>query len=220
VKFVEEELIGRKCYGGLDLAKNRDITGLVLLFPPVGEEKDFKILCRFWCPKKNAEERSRKDKVDYLQWANDGYLSLTPGNVTDFKYIEKDIVDLARDYQIVSIGYDPWNATYLATNLISQGAPMREFRQTVTNFNEPCGFLEKLAIEGYLSHNMNPVLRWMNGNVALYKNREGLIKIDKRESTEKVDGMVALAEAIGEYLHFEGQQEEENIFNDEGMIFF
>ena len=35
----EEELIGRTCYGGLDLSSTSDITAFVLVFPPRNDEE-------------------------------------------------------------------------------------------------------------------------------------------------------------------------------------
>lgn len=34
-----DELEGRRCYGGLDLASTTDITAFVLIFPPYGDEE-------------------------------------------------------------------------------------------------------------------------------------------------------------------------------------
>lgn len=211
-------LAGRKCYAGLDLAKTRDMTALVLLFPPEEDGEPFDVLCRFYCPEDNAAERTRNDQVPYMDWIREGNLIATPGNVTDYAYIEQDIMRLSSTYQFANIQYDPWNATYLATRLIEQGAPMQEMRQTVTNFNEPCNFLEKAVLQGQLRHGGDPILAWMNSNVTLYRNSTGLVKIDKEKSQEKVDGMVALAMAFAGYLNAE--DEGPSVYNERGIEFF
>ncbi|MGM1324448.1 terminase TerL endonuclease subunit, partial [Corynebacterium macclintockiae] len=39
-----DELEGRPCYGGLDLASTTDITAFVLVFPPYGEDEKYRIV--------------------------------------------------------------------------------------------------------------------------------------------------------------------------------
>ena len=72
--------------------------------------------------------------------------------------------------------------------------------------------LEKLVLEGKVHHYGNPVLAWMCGNVELKRDPAGNIKIDKGKSKEKVDGMVALAEALGGYMS--GPAESGYIYED------
>ena len=43
-------------------------------------------------------------------------------------------------------------------------------------------------------------MRWRAGNVELRRDPADNIKIDKKRSSEKVDGMVALVMALGGYL--------------------
>ncbi|MTI32808.1 terminase large subunit [Xanthovirga aplysinae] len=194
-----EALKGRECFGGLDLAVTRDITALILLFPNE-EEETFDILPFFWVPADNARERAERDQVDYPTWIREGFIFDTPGNVTDYGFIKQTILDLAEKYQIRSIAYDRYNATQLVLELTDEGLEMAPFGQGFVSMSAPTKELEKLAMQGKLQHSGNPVLRWMCSNVELRRDPAGNIKIDKAKSTEKVDGMVALAMAIGEYL--------------------
>ena len=46
----------------------------------------------------------------------------------------------------------------------------------------------------------NPVIRWMFRNVVIYRDANDNIKMDKKRSTEKIDGCVAMANAYGAYM--------------------
>ena len=49
-------------------------------------------------------------------------------------------------------------------------------------------------------HEGNPVLRWMFSNVTIQKDDNGNIRPSKKKSKEKIDGVVALAMALGVML--------------------
>ena len=199
-KFDLDKLLGRKCYVGLDAASVRDISSAAYFFPKIDGEKKHKIFMRYWVPEDNARKRSKEDKVPYLQWIADGCITATPGNVTDYEYIQQEIIDSAEDYDIQSLGYDPWNAHQLATNVYAAGIEVQKFAQTTGNFNEPIKWIERNIFQGKLDHGLDPVLRWMLGNVELIRDTNGNRKFDKRKAREKIDGMVALAMAVGQYL--------------------
>ena len=77
----EKELLGRECYGGLDLSSSIDITAFVLVFPPRDESEKYVILPYFWIPEENMNIRVRRDHVPYDVWAKQGMLMTTEGNV-------------------------------------------------------------------------------------------------------------------------------------------
>lgn len=191
--FNPNVLDGEVCFAGLDLSTTTDITALVLYFPESNAT-----LCKFWIPEDNAELRERRDRVPYLTWAKQGHITRTPGNVVDYTFVRAQINELAKKYELQLIGYDPWNARHLAQQLKDEdGLPMVEFRQGYVSMNEPCKALEALVIGEKLRHGGNPVLRWMASNVTVATDPAGNIKMDKGRSTERIDGMVALAMAIG-----------------------
>jgi phage terminase large subunit-like protein len=81
------DLTGRPCYGGLDLASTTDLAALVLCFPPIEENEPFYTLSFSWVPAESIRERSRRDKVPYNVWRDQGHIEATPGAVIDYNYI-------------------------------------------------------------------------------------------------------------------------------------
>lgn len=208
--FDSSTLDGRLCFGGLDLSKNRDITALALFFPRQSDKAKHHVLMRFWCPEENARERNRLDGIPYLQWARDGWLTLTPGDIIDTEYIEAEILSCLDQYKFHSCAYDRWRATELVKDILEKtgsattdtGAFMEGFTQTAGHFVAPLTELEKMVMRKQINHGRNPVLEWMNRNVVIFSDTNGNFKIDKAKSSEKVDGMVALGMAIGQWMTY------------------
>jgi phage terminase large subunit-like protein len=208
------DLTGKECYGGLDLASTRDITALVLQFPDVNGKRQ--ILPIFWMPEMNYQERVERDKVNYDVWIREGFIRITPGNVTDYDFIKADILKMAKQYQIRNIAYDRWNASQLVIDLIEEGLKMESFGQGYGSMSAPTKELNKMVLKKNLNHAGNPVLRWMCKNVSIKRDPADNIKIDKNAAQEKVDGMVALVMAIGVELKGDNKK----TYNQHGLRTF
>jgi phage terminase large subunit-like protein len=195
-KVDEKKLYGRPCYGGLDLSSKIDMTALVLLFPPDDINKKWIVLPRFWVPEDKVRERFETDKVPYPEWVQKGYLITTPGNVIDYDFIEKEIVTLRDRYDIQEIGYDPWNAMQTAVNLEDEGLTMVETRQGYKTMSPSMKEIEQLVMGKKLIHSGHPVLRWNVGNVQVKMDENENIRPVKGKGTERIDGLVALINAM------------------------
>lgn len=94
----EEELLGRECYGGLDLSSFTDITAFVLIFPPRNDAEKYIILSYFWIPEDNMRLRVRRDHVPYDVWATEGCLKTMEGNVIHYGLIEQFINEFGKSF--------------------------------------------------------------------------------------------------------------------------
>lgn len=187
-------LKGRPCYLGLDLSSTKDLTALCGVFP---DASGFDVLPEFFVPADNIAERARRDRVPYDEWVKHGYLHATPGNSVDYEYVRNTVNDWAREFDLKTIGVDPWNARGLITQLGEQdGLTVVEVRQGFASLSGPSKALETAILSKRLRHNGHPVLRWCIGNVALETDAAGNIKPSKAASTERIDGVVALVMAI------------------------
>lgn len=184
-------LRGAVCYAGLDLSSKIDLTALVLYFP----EKRI-VMPFFWMPRDNLRRRMEQDRVPFDAWARAGHIELSEGNVVDQEMIRRRIRELASEFQIAGICFDPWNATQMAQWLQEDGATVWEIRQGFRSLSEPTKELEKLVIAHSIAHGNNPVLRWMVGNVIVREDENGNYRPDKAKSNGRIDGVVALIMAI------------------------
>lgn len=188
-----------RCFFGLDLASKLDITALVALF--CDDNRHYHIKVKFWLPEEQADER-RTGKPHHIQqlykhWAKRGFLTLTPGQIVDFDAIRATVRDWAELYHSEEIGYDPWGATQLATQLAEKDElPMVEVGQTVKQLSDPMKEVEALIIDGRLHHDRNPVMDWMMSNVTARIDRNDNVFPNKDTPDNKIDGPVALIVAM------------------------
>ena len=70
--------------------------------------------------------------------------------------------------------------------------------------SEPTKQLEADVTSASVDLMGNPVIRWMFRNVVIYRDANDNIKMDKKKSIEKIDGVVAMANAIGGYMSQDG----------------
>ena len=127
--FNEDELVGRTCYGGLDLARVNDLSSLALIFPPEQPGEKVKVIWRHWCPQEDILRRVRRDRAPYTAWRDQGHLIATEGNTTDFKFLEAEVIELSTRFNILEIAYDRTFAGELVRNLQDEGITMVEFGQ-------------------------------------------------------------------------------------------
>lgn len=192
----KEDLLGRVCYGGLDLSSSIDITAFVLVFPPIDKDDKYNILPYFWIPEDNIQKRVLKDHVPYDVWKQQGYLQTTEGNVVHYGYIENFIEELGTKYNIREIAFDRWGAVQMVQNLEGMGFTVVPFGQGFKDMSPPTKELMKLTLEQKLAHGGHPVLRWMMDNIFVRTDPAGNIKPDKQKSTERIDGAVATIMAL------------------------
>lgn len=186
---------GEEAIVALDLASKIDIAAKVKLFTRrIDDKTHYYAFGEYYLPEHTVETSTNSQ---YAGWARDGLLIVTPGNIIDFGYIEESIRDDSRRFHVTEVPYDPFQATQLATRLMSEGFPMIETRPTVLNFSEPMKELEAIILDGRFHYNGDPVLTWMFSNVVCHLDAKDNIYPRKESPDAKIDGVVALIMAIG-----------------------
>lgn len=205
----EVDVSGMQAWGGLDLARSRDLSAFVLLFEGEGR---YHVKTWLFLPEDSAEESQNP----YHEWTREGYLILTPGNVIDDDVIIQTIREACETYSIQEICYDRYSASNIIKTLIADEIPMSAFGQGFVSMSEPTKQLEKLVYGQKINHMGNPVMRWMMSNVELRTDPAGNIKIDKGRAENKVDGIVALVMAIG--ANMAQEPEKVSVYESRGLL--
>ena len=208
-------MAGRICFAALDLALTDDTSSLVLTFPPMEEGELWRFLPFFWIPADNITERVRKHQVPYDLWRDQGFLTTTPGKVTDYAFITSRILELSKIFDLRELAYDPALASGLIKQVL-QGTRKPDgtvdlpglkkervvkFNQTMMNYAAPCGDFVRAIARREVQHDGDPVLRWQITNLRWLKNHTGLVMPDKLKSIEKIDGVVASIMGYGRGTH-------------------
>ncbi len=191
-KWNRSELIGKKCYAGLDLSTTTDLTGLVLIFPPQEGIEEWRFITEGWIPEDNMKERVKRDGVAYDRWVDQKYLHATAGNVVDYGFIESRILQISKQYKLEALGVDPWNSRMLTQRLMEAGVKVIEIPQNILHLSPAMKETERLMKLGDLTHEENPSARWCFGNVSVAIDGNENMKPMKNKSVDRIDLTVAL----------------------------
>ena len=187
--------------GGLDLASVSDLCSLVLMATmPSGKKR---IWCKHYLPEDRALDQHNKNAALYKRWSEQGWLTLTSGNVTDYSYIERDVLALKDSLNIKEIAFDKYNATQIVNNLQAEDVEMVEFRQGFLSMSPAMKQLEIDILTGNIEHPNDPVMNWAMSNVVMVRDAAGNQKPDKEKSIGKIDPVVALIMAAGRTALFQ-----------------
>lgn len=189
---------GCKAYIGTDLSATRDIASLAIIIED--EDGKFHLFPEFYFPQ-NETKKLRSSGIDFTEWIEKGWIHELQDKTINHDYIFERIQFYNEFLDIVSIGYDPWNANLLFPKVeLELGIKCLSCRQNTSFFNFPLKYLEKQIFEQNINLSVNPVLRWMFRNVVLYFDGNNNVKIAKNKSDDSVDGAVAAAMAIGMWI--------------------
>ncbi|MEG2421527.1 MAG: terminase large subunit, partial [Oscillospiraceae bacterium] len=101
-------LLGKTCYGGLDLSTTTDLTAFVLLFPPQDGVPKWTALFRAWMPDSDLDAREKRDYAPYGDWYRANFLTRCVGDTIDFDDVQRTILQAAEDYHLKTLGVDPY----------------------------------------------------------------------------------------------------------------
>jgi phage terminase large subunit-like protein len=182
-------------YAALDLSSRNDLTALAM----VAKDDDgiWHARVEFFAPRQGLADRAQRDRVPYDLWADRGLISTTPGASVDYDFIAARLSDLAG--KVALIAFDRWRMDVLKAALgrIGLELPLQEFGQGFKDMSPALDTLEAELLQARIRHGGNPVLKWCAANAIAVKDPAGNRKLDKSKSTGRIDGIVALAMAIG-----------------------
>ena len=182
-------------YIGVDLSKVSDLTAVSLMIPYEGK---FYFKNKYYLPETAMEGNSNVGK--YQQWVKDGYLTITKGRTTNYDYIINDIKKWNEIIPIQTVGYDAYNAKQWSNEMTNEGFVMKPFSQTLANFNFPTKELERLIKNGDVVIENNDLTKFCFKNVVIIEDHAENFKPTKETNQNKIDGVIAMIEALGVYL--------------------
>lgn len=207
------DLVGKRCYCGLDLSSTTDLTALGFVFPPQEGLDKYVFMTRQWIPSDSMAERIRRDKVPYDRWAKAGYIEVTPGAVIDYDLIKYQLAAVNLQYEVTAWGNDPWGAEKLRQDL-ERGVEVdgREtvielvmIKQNIEHLSPAMKEMERLLGRGEAEFLPNPATRWAFGNVNVVEDGNGNYKPRKVSPSQRIDPIMALLNAMTLCLRMEPQ---------------
>jgi phage terminase large subunit-like protein len=159
---------------------------------------------QYFMPADYVDERAIQDRAPFRRWVDEGWIVATPGNSTDYGFVAKHLHALMSEHDIQQIGADPWNARQLVLQLQQDGLPIVEVQQSMKNLSHATKELERLVLGRRLAHDENPVLRWNITNAIAESDANENVRLSKRRSTARIDGLAATVTALSLALVHEG----------------
>jgi len=179
VDINEEDCLGGKfCCIGADLAKTRDCSALILTFDNYDGNGNFYIKPFIFLPEARLEEL-RHLIIGIDQWAKNGYLILTDGNVCDYDFIINHVCQWIEDNAINVNGFvfDPYNAEQFSRDISDRLRCERfAFGQTINNYAEPTEEFERLVLKRQMHHPDNPMMNWQFSHCLIVTDKGGRYK--------------------------------------------
>lgn len=208
--WSRNDLAGRDCYIGMDLSSTTDLTALCGLFPPQGDQLDWRVIWDPFIPADNMDERINTDHVPYDQWVKAGWMTATKGNVVDYTEVKKRILTWKALYNVKEVPSDRAFAAMLLQELEKEELVCVDVPQTFITLTDPINQVETLLKNGQMTHENNLVARWCFGNTSIAKNGNGQVKFVKEHRgksvvrTKRIDTSVALICAMARARFYKG----------------
>jgi phage terminase large subunit-like protein len=217
---VESIKAGGPCALGLDLSKRRDLTAAARAV--WADDGVLEIECKFWTPAETIEERERIDRVPYRTWVDQEHLIAVPGRSIDYAYVVRDLVEWLKECS--DLAFDQWRISDFLGALDDEGVDAFDYdsegqtgdgirlvrhgqgytggaSETVLWMPRSIDQLEAAVINGTVRIKRNPVLTYCSASAVVEQDAAANKKWEKRKSTGRIDGIVAvcMADAVARW---------------------
>lgn len=179
---------GDRCYLGVDLSSRVDLTAVALVFPK--DDGTFHLVVKHFSPSLRRAQEYEQDRALINAWMETGDIEACPGVTVSFDQVMRYIVQCIQRYQVVEIGYDPWQAAEMAQSLTRAGKQPVEVRNIPSHLCYATKRFGELVVEGRLIHDDDPVMDWQIKNY-LVKDVPGNNILPTKNGQHKNDGIMA-----------------------------
>lgn len=201
----DDDAFRGRVYLGLDLSARNDLTALAAVAR--GDDGVWNARVEFFAPEVGVSDRAHRDRAPYDVWARDGWLTLTPGASVDYAYVAERLCAWFDDYDVAECAFDRWRIDVLKAELTrlgrtvidepGDGMLLSPFGQGFKDMSPAIDTLEAELLNRRVRHGNNPILTWCAASAIAVRDPAGNRKLDKMKSTGRIDGIVALAMAMG-----------------------
>jgi phage terminase large subunit-like protein len=195
----ETSLVGRPCFGGLDLSSTQDTTALCWTF--ADDDGGTTSVWRFWIPEERIPALDERTGGQASAWVRGGFLRVTEGDVIDHETVLEQIRSDAARFDVRQLAYDPNGAAFLVQRIIRDaGVDCIQHDQHYGAMSPPTKEWEKRILAGTYRHGGHPVMRWQFDCIQIRTDDAGRIRIDRKSSRDKVDGCIAAVMSLSRVM--------------------
>lgn len=203
----EETLAHRKrdfwrmqCAMGIDLSQGDDFCGFTFLFPL--KDGSFGVKTRCYITENILYKLPRAAREKYEEFINESTLMIMEGVVLDMMKVYDDLDEFIEksEYDVMCIGYDPYNAKDFIEKWASVHGPhgIEKVIQGAKTESVPLGDIKHLAEKRMLIFDQS-IMSFCMGNAVTIEDNNGNRKLSKNRHDRKIDCVAALLDAYVAY---------------------
>jgi phage terminase large subunit-like protein len=204
-----QQFHGQDAVLSLDLASREDIAALEIAIPQ--ESGEIVRFGKYYLPRATVEKTRNQH---YQLWTKAGWITVTDGNIINFKRIHDDILELAQVLNVLEIVFDPYQATMLISMLQDSGLTCVEYKNIVPNMSEPMKEMDAMVKARTLLHCADPVMTWQMSNLVAKIDAKENVFPRKDKPEKKIDSVVALIMAVGRIMAKRNYRDDSADFNE------
>lgn len=194
-RWTVEEMAHESCFVGIDLASKIDLCCLSFVFPPSVGRLSWRLLQYIWTPADTLIDRAHRDRAPYDVWRDQGRLRTTPGAQIDHQLIRAVLAQHREQFDIERIGFDPWHADTLITQLVHEDGFAEDqvlaVPQTFAGMSSACLTMQAEILAGHVDANGCPVTAWAVANCVDQRDGKDNMLFIKKKSRGRIDPVIA-----------------------------
>lgn len=202
--WTPDDMVHEPCWVGIDLASKIDLCVLSLLFPPTPGRQQFRVIQHIWTPEDTLVDRAHRDRAPYQVWAEQGWLTPTPGTKIDHQLIRALLKKARTQFDIEMIGFDPWHADTLIDQLVNEdGFPQEQVLavpQTYAGMSSACLRMQAEILAQNVDARGCPVTAWAVSNTVGQSDGKDNLMFAKGKSRGRIDPVIAPTIAMALWL--------------------
>jgi phage terminase large subunit-like protein len=194
-QWAPADMVHQRCFVGIDLASKIDLCCCSFVFPPAAGRASWRLLQYIWTPADTLADRAHRDRAPYDVWRDQGWLVATPGTQIDHQLIRVVLREARTRYDIEQIGFDPWHADTLISQLVNEdGFPETQVLlvpQTFAGMSSACLTMQAEILSGHVDARGCPVTAWAVSNVVANQDTKENLMFAKGKSRGRIDPVIA-----------------------------
>lgn len=188
----------KEVYVGVDLAETIDNTAVSMVHYDI-DEKKFYVKSWSFIPEDRAEEKTKRERVNYYKMRDNGWAFLVGDRTIDQRFVEDFVLDLENQYgvHVKGIGYDRRNANSSKRRWEEEGDyECIEVQQHDRALGTPFKLMRDKILEGDFHYEPNELLEINFKNARQLVNVNMGIYVNKKKSTGKIDMVFSTVDAV------------------------
>jgi phage terminase large subunit-like protein len=173
-----------------------DFWAFTFMFPLGGDR--YGIVTRSYITERTLMMLQAAMRLKYDEFIGEGSLHVMPGTVLDWEQIYEDLDKfiIENEYDVVALGYDPYNAKEFVKRWEQENGPfgIEKVMQGAKTESVPLGELKKLSEDRNLIFDQS-LMSFAMGNAVTLEDTNGNRKLLKKRQEEKIDNVAAMMDA-------------------------